>query len=75
MYSLRHVFWRGAMALNLLALGVGSGFGFQQEPLQASTGAPTCDDNAQHVMQGQRVLLDEHALAVSAGLPASHERG
>ncbi|WP_147653397.1 hypothetical protein [Vulcaniibacterium gelatinicum] len=24
MYSLRHVFWRGAMALSLLALGIGS---------------------------------------------------
>lgn len=69
MYSLRHVFWRGAMALSLLALGVGSGFGFKQEAMQASTGAPACDDNA------PRVLLDEHALAVSAGLPASHERG
>lgn len=75
MYSLRHVFWRGAMALSLLALGVGSGFGFQQEAMQASTGAPACDDNAQRVMRVQRVLLDEHALAVSTGLPASHERG
>ena len=36
MYSLKHVLWRGAMALSLLALGIGGGFGFQQESLQAS---------------------------------------
>lgn len=75
MYSLRHVFWRGAMALSLLALGLGSGFVFQQEPLQANTGAPTCDDDERHVMQVRRVVLDEHALAISADVRASRERG
>lgn len=75
MYSLRHVFWRGAMALSLLALGVGSGFGFQQAPLQADAKAPICDDNEQHVMQVQRVLLDEQVLAVSVDVHGSPERG
>ena len=42
MYSLKHVLWRGAMALSLLALGIGGGCGFQQESLQASQ-APACD--------------------------------
>lgn len=44
MNSLRHVFWRGAMALSLLTLGVGSGFGFREVPAQAS--GPACDEPA-----------------------------
>ena len=44
MYSLRHVFWRGAMALSLLTLGIGGGFGFQQAPVQAQV--PACEGNA-----------------------------
>ena len=43
MNSLRHVFWRGAMALSLLTLGVGSGFGFREVPVQASSEGPACD--------------------------------
>lgn len=46
MNSLRHVFWRGAMALSLLTLGVGSGFGFREVPVQASGNGPACDDPA-----------------------------
>lgn len=42
MNSLRHVFWRGAMALSLMTLGVGSGFGFRDEAV-ASNGGPDCD--------------------------------
>jgi len=42
MNSLRHVFWRGAMALSLMAVGVGSGFGFRDAPLQAGAGKDDC---------------------------------
>ena len=40
MRSLQHVLWRGAMALSLLALGIGGSFGFRT--VQAQT--PACDD-------------------------------
>lgn len=46
MNSLRHVFWRGAMALSLLTLGVGSGFGFREVPVQASGKEPSCESPA-----------------------------
>jgi hypothetical protein len=42
MNSLRHVFWRGAMALSLMAVGVGSGFGFREAPLQAGADQDDC---------------------------------
>ena len=42
MNSLRHVFWRGAMALSLMALGVGSGVGFRDEAVTRN-GGPDCD--------------------------------
>ena len=42
MNSLRHVFWRGAMALSLMALGIGSGVGFRDEAV-ARSGGPDCD--------------------------------
>lgn len=42
MNSLRHVLWRGAMALSLLTLGVGSGFGFREVPVQANGEEPAC---------------------------------
>ena len=42
MNSLRHVFWRGAMALSLMTLGVGSGVGFRDAPV-ARNGGPDCD--------------------------------
>jgi hypothetical protein len=42
MNSLRHVFWRGAMALSLMAVGVGSGFGFRDAPLQAGAATDDC---------------------------------
>ena len=45
MNSLRHAFWRGAMALSLLTLGVGSGFGFREVPVAALDG-PACDGRA-----------------------------
>ena len=43
MNSLRHVFWRGAMALSLLTLGVGSGFGFREVPAQANGKDAECE--------------------------------
>ena len=46
MNSLRHVFWRGAMALSLMALGIGSGFGFREAPLQADAEQEACAGNA-----------------------------
>lgn len=75
MYSLRHVFWRGAMALSLLTVGVGGGLGFQQAPAQAQ--APACEGNAHRlgdapaplIVGGVRVQstrVDGRALAVVA---------
>ena len=61
MYSLKHVLWRGAMALSLLALGIGGGFGFQQEPSQASQ-APACEDS--HSRRSV-LVVDEHAVVVA----------
>ena len=45
MRSLQHVMWRGAMALSLLMLGIGSGFGFQEASVAEIT-APSCDGDA-----------------------------
>ena len=39
MYSLRHVLWRGAVALSLLAVG-GVGAGFSRAPLEAAQACP-----------------------------------
>jgi hypothetical protein len=66
MYSLKHVLWRGTMALSLLTLGAG-GVGLRQAPLQAETGAPVCDGDAGgmtqlHIVDPRRV--DDHALAL-----------
>jgi hypothetical protein len=63
MYSLKHVLWRGAMALSLLALGIGGGFGFQQEPLQASQ-APACEDGGAHSGKGV-LVVDGNAIVVT----------
>ncbi len=44
MRSLQHVLWRGAMALSLLLVGVGSAIGLQQPAAQAAGNAtPACD--------------------------------
>ena len=50
MNSLRHVFWRGAMALSFLTLGIGSGFGFREVPVQANGTGPACDAPASRVL-------------------------
>ena len=63
MYSLKHVLWRGAMALSLLALGIGGGFGFQQEPMQASQ-APACD-GADSQARKSALIVDEDAVAMA----------
>jgi len=62
MYSLKHVLWRGAMALSLLALGIGGGFGFQQESLQASQ-APACD-SADSQVRKSVLIVDKDAVAI-----------
>lgn len=61
MYSLKHVLWRGVMALSLVALGIGGGFGFQQAPLQASQ-APACEADSQ---AHKSLVVDENAVAMS----------
>jgi hypothetical protein len=63
MYSLKHVLWRGAMALSLLALGIGGGFGFQQESLQASQ-APACDDTDWQARKSA-LVIDEDVVAMA----------
>lgn len=63
MYSLKHVLWRGAMALSLLALGIGGGFGFQRVPLQASQ-APACDGTDSQARKGA-LVVDENAVATA----------
>ena len=63
MYSLKHVLWRGAMALSLLALGIGGGFGLQQQPLQASQ-APACE-GADSQARKSALVVDEDAVAVA----------
>ena len=62
MYSLKHVLWRGAMALSLLALGIGGGFGFQQESLQASQ-APACDGVDSQARKSV-LIVDKDAVAI-----------
>ena len=62
MYSLKHVLWRGAMALSLLALGIGGGFGFQQESLQASQ-APACDGVDSQALKSV-LIVDKDAVAI-----------
>jgi len=65
MNSLRHVFWRGAMALSFLTLGIGSGFGFREMPVQASHDGPACDAPALRTLAPAG--FDRHA-ADSAGI-------
>ena len=50
MRSLQHVMWRGVMALSLLMLGIGSGFGFQEAPVADIT-APACEGDAMAVRE------------------------
>ena len=69
MYSLKHVLWRGAMALSLLALGIGGGFGFQQEPLQASQ-APACEDAGSHARKSVLVVDENTVVVADVAVPA-----
>ena len=62
MSSLKHVLWRGTMALSLIALGIGGGFGFQQAPLQASQ-APACKHDSQARKSG--LVVDHDAVVVT----------
>ena len=52
MYSLQHVFWRGAMALSLLVLG-GVGAGVSEAPRETARACPTVEAAVQ-----ARVLRD-----------------
>lgn len=75
MRSLQHVLWRGAMALSLLVLGVGSGVGLADAPARAADArAPACDDTSQpHAREGARAA--DRVLALDAGAIADRARG
>jgi hypothetical protein len=66
MYSLRHVFWRAAMALSLLTVGIGSGFGFREAPVRTATASPACATQA--LRASEALLADrlDHARALAA---------
>lgn len=65
MRSLQHVMWRGVMALSLLMLGIGSGFGFQEAPMADIT-APACDGDAMAAREDVRI----ESVARADALPA-----
>ena len=67
MRSLQHVMWRGVMALCLLMLGIGSGFGFQEAPVADIT-TPACDD-------GSMAVLDDIKIESAARKDALPARG
>ena len=61
MKSLQHVLWRGALALSLLAAGIGSGLGMP--PVERTAPADFCPTEA-------RLLAAAAAAAESAAEPA-----
>ena len=65
MRSLQHVMWRGVMALSLLMLGIGSGFGFQEAPV-ADIAAQACDGDAIAVRERETV----ESVAPTDAMPA-----
>ena len=60
MYSLQHVFWRGAMALSLLVLG-GVGAGVSEAPRETARACPTVEA-AVHSALIEGRSLDEPAV-------------
>ena len=54
MRSLQHVMWRGVMALSLLMLGIGSGFGFKEAPVADIT-TPACDGDSMAAREDIRI--------------------
>lgn len=60
MYSLQHVFWRGAMALSLLVLG-GVGAGVSEAPRPGAQACPT-DTAAQQPGRARDAAWREVAL-------------
>lgn len=68
MKSMQHVLWRGALALGLMMLGVGSGIGLPaggSHAEDAATGASAC------VQHGQRRLLEAERPQVRVAAPAN----
>lgn len=65
MRSLQHVMWRGVMALSLLMLGIGSGFGFQEAPM-ADIATPACDGDAMAAREDIKI----ESVAQADALPA-----
>ena len=61
MKSLQHVLWRGALALSLVAAGIGSGLGMP--PVERTAPADVCPTEA-------RLLAAAAAAAESAAEPA-----
>ena len=65
MKSLQHVLWRGALALSLVAAGIGSGLGMP--PVERTAPADFCTTEA-------RLLAAAAAAAESAAEPARGAR-
>ena len=65
MKSLQHVLWRGALALSLVAAGIGSGLGMP--PVERTAPADFCPTEA-------RLLAAAAAAAESAAEPARGAR-
>jgi hypothetical protein len=73
MRSIQHVLWRGAMALSLLTLGIGGGYGFQEVPVQADTTAPACDIDA--MVARKLDIANDYVLASNIAMRVSNKRG
>lgn len=73
MKSLQHVLWRGALALGLMAVGVGSGIGMPPTAALANAEVPECTRHTRVVVvHGARTERPGGAIATAfvAGLGA-----
>lgn len=66
--SLHHVLWRGAMALGMLALGIGGTFGVQQSPVQPDAVLTACEEDATLAV---RAVVDGRTLAANLAIVRS----
>ena len=57
MKSLQHVLWRGALALSLMAVGIGSGIGMP--PVEQTAARDDC-------LAGMRLVADERPVLADA---------
>lgn len=64
MRCLQHVLWRGAMALSLVAAGLGSGYGLYEAPVRSGQSIQTCPEDA----------IAQSAVAQSKRIDRSNER-